>query len=72
MSPTGPYVCPYEIMPCNYVSTQHGAPNLPVYVACLPELSLMRYVATPVWYNETLAGILLAGGITNGKVQAIV
>lgn len=30
----------------------------------------MRYVATPVWHNNTLAGVLLAGGITNGKVVA--
>jgi hypothetical protein len=30
----------------------------------------MRYVATPVWHNDTLAGVLLAGGITNGKVVA--
>jgi hypothetical protein len=35
----------------------------------ISDLSLMRYVSTPVWHNGSLAGVLLAGGITNGKVR---
>jgi hypothetical protein len=33
------------------------------------DLSLMRYLTTPVWHNGVLAGVLLAGGIVNGKVR---